>query len=50
LIADDDVNRVLGEIVEFLTGTAPIERHERVLATVLFTDVVASTETARARR
>jgi class 3 adenylate cyclase len=49
LIADDDVDRLLGEIVEFLTGTAPVEHRERVLATVLFTDLVASTEIAVAR-
>jgi class 3 adenylate cyclase len=34
------------EIASFLTGVSPPPAPERVLATVLFTDVVASTETA----
>lgn len=32
------------EIEEFLTGTRPIEPVDRILATVLFTDIVGSTE------
>ena len=34
------------EIAEFLTGTRPIAESDRVLATVLFTDIVGSTEKA----
>lgn len=36
------------EIIEFITGSRPIERIDRVLATVLFTDIVGSTERAAA--
>jgi class 3 adenylate cyclase len=36
----------LGEIQEFLTGVRPPATSERVLATVLFTDIVGSTERA----
>ena len=41
-----DSDAVLAEIEEFLTGVRPAPDPDRVLATVLFTDVVASTETA----
>jgi pimeloyl-ACP methyl ester carboxylesterase len=41
-----DVDRALGEIEEFLTGVRHRADHDRVLATVLFTDVVGSTERA----
>jgi class 3 adenylate cyclase len=41
-----DQRAVLEAIQEFLTGTPTIEEADRVLATVLFTDVVASTEQA----
>jgi pimeloyl-ACP methyl ester carboxylesterase len=41
-----DVERVLGEIREFLTGTREAAEPERVLATVLFTDLVGSTARA----
>jgi class 3 adenylate cyclase len=37
---------VLGEIEEFLTGARHHREPERVLATVMFTDIVASTERA----
>lgn len=37
---------VLVEIEEFVTGTRPVHERDRVLATVLFTDIVASTEHA----
>ena len=37
---------ILAEIAEFLTGTREPGRPERVLATVLFTDIVGSTERA----
>jgi class 3 adenylate cyclase len=35
-------------IEEFLTGVRPAERTDRILATVLFTDIVASTESVAA--
>jgi pimeloyl-ACP methyl ester carboxylesterase len=41
-----DTDAVLAEIEAFLTGVRPQREPERVLATVLFTDIVASTETA----
>jgi class 3 adenylate cyclase len=42
----DDVEDIADEIEGFLTGTRPPPRHDRVLATVLFTDIVGSTEHA----
>ncbi|MEZ0235699.1 MAG: adenylate/guanylate cyclase domain-containing protein [Actinomycetota bacterium] len=42
----DDVEDVADEIEAFLTGTRPPPRRDRVLATVLFTDVVGSTQRA----
>lgn len=45
-IFSDDVDEVADEIEGFLTGTRPPPRHDRVLATVLFTDVVGSTQRA----
>jgi class 3 adenylate cyclase len=43
-----DVDALVGEIQEFLTGARPAPVRDRVLATVLFTDMVSSTErTAR---
>jgi class 3 adenylate cyclase len=41
-----DVDGILGEIEEFVTGTRDVHDSERVLATVLFTDIVSSTEHA----
>jgi pimeloyl-ACP methyl ester carboxylesterase len=41
-----DSDAVLGEIEEFLTGTRSVPEPDRVLATVMFTDIVASTERA----
>jgi pimeloyl-ACP methyl ester carboxylesterase len=41
-----DQDPVLDEVEEFLTGVRPIPEEDRVLATVLFTDIVASTESA----
>ena len=41
-----DQDAVLSEIEEFVTGVRPVPVHDRVLATVLFTDIVGSTETA----
>src|SRR5437867_10138041 len=41
-----DQDAILDEVQEFLTGVRPAVDIDRVLATVLFTDIVASTETA----
>ena len=41
-----DSDAVLDAIEEFTTGTAPHREPDRVLATVLFTDIVGSTERA----
>lgn len=41
-----DTDAVLSEIQSFLTGVRPPPEPDRVLATVLFTDMVASTEMA----
>ena len=41
-----DVDRILDEVEEFLTGTRGTRRLDRILATVLFTDIVRSTEHA----
>ena len=41
-----DVDAILGELEEFVTGTRETHDAERVLATVLFTDIVKSTERA----
>jgi len=40
-----DVEAMLAPIEEFLTGARPVVDDERVLATVLFTDIVGSTST-----
>jgi class 3 adenylate cyclase len=45
-IVSIDPDEILDEVQEFLTGARPIPETERVLATVLFTDIVASTERA----
>jgi class 3 adenylate cyclase len=42
----DDVDPIVDEIEAFLTGTRPPSRRDRVLATVLFTDIVGSTRRA----
>jgi class 3 adenylate cyclase len=39
-----ETETMLGEIEEFLTGVRPLPESDRVLATVLFTDIVTSTE------
>jgi class 3 adenylate cyclase len=43
-----ETDELLCEIEEFLTGRRPAPESNRVLATVLFTDIVASTERAAA--
>ncbi len=45
-IVSIDPDEILDEVQEFLTGVRPVPETERVLATVLFTDIVASTERA----
>ena len=39
-------DEIIDEVEEFLTGVRPVPIHERVLATVLFTDIAGSTERA----
>jgi class 3 adenylate cyclase len=41
-----DADAVIGEVEQFLTGSRTAPDRDRVLATVLFTDLVASTERA----
>jgi class 3 adenylate cyclase len=41
-----DIDLVVDEIEEFLTGTRPFPEPDRVLATLLFTDIVDSTKRA----
>ena len=41
-----DTDEFLGEVEEFLTGRRSVHERDRVLATVLFTDIVGSTERA----
>jgi pimeloyl-ACP methyl ester carboxylesterase len=43
-----DTERLLDEVEVFLTGERPVHEADRVLATVLFTDIVGSTEKAAA--
>ncbi len=43
-----ETEAMLGEIEEFLTGVRSVPESDRVLATVLFTDIVGSTERAAA--
>jgi class 3 adenylate cyclase len=43
-----DTERLIDEVERFLTGSRHTHKGERVLATVLFTDIVASTERAAA--
>ncbi|MBX3427966.1 MAG: adenylate/guanylate cyclase domain-containing protein [Hyphomonadaceae bacterium] len=40
----DDMDVVLSDIQEFVTGERPVDSNDRVLATVMFVDVVGSTE------
>jgi class 3 adenylate cyclase len=44
----DDMETVLSDIYEFITGERPIDSSDRVLATVVFFDIAASTERAAA--
>jgi class 3 adenylate cyclase len=46
LIWAGDQDAVLTEIQEFVTGIRPVPKPDRVLATVLFTDIVGSTQEA----
>jgi class 3 adenylate cyclase len=46
LVMVGDTETVLGEIEQFLTGVRPLPEVDRVLATVLFTDIVGSTQRA----
>jgi class 3 adenylate cyclase len=48
LIWSGDVDGIVDEVEDFLTGSRPAHVSDRVLATVLFTDIVASTERAAA--
>jgi class 3 adenylate cyclase len=41
-----DTDSLLGEVEEFLTGVRHAPEHDRVLATILFTDIVESTALA----
>jgi class 3 adenylate cyclase len=41
-----DADAVLDEIEEFVTGSAPTPRRDRVLATAMFVDIVGSTDRA----
>jgi pimeloyl-ACP methyl ester carboxylesterase len=41
-----DTDAIIDEVEEFITGVRPATRSERVLATVLFTDIAGSTERA----
>jgi len=42
----DDMETVLSDIQEFITGERPIDSSDRILATVLFLDIASSTERA----
>lgn len=42
--SERDCERLADEIIEFVTGERPAPEQDRVLATVLFTDLVGSTE------
>lgn len=49
VIWGDGQDRLADEIEEFVTGVRPVQSYERVLLTVLFTDIVGSTRMAAAR-
>ena len=42
----DDMETILSDIQEFITGERPIDSYNRILATVLFIDIASSTERA----
>jgi class 3 adenylate cyclase len=42
----EGAEKVLNEVAEFLTGVRPPAAPDRMLATVLFSDIVGSTEQA----
>jgi class 3 adenylate cyclase len=44
----DDMETILSDIQEFVTGERPIDSYDRILATVLFVDIASSTERAAA--
>jgi pimeloyl-ACP methyl ester carboxylesterase len=44
----DDTDRIADDIQEFVTGSRPVEGADRVLATVMFADIVDSTQRAAA--
>ena len=46
LLSSGDSESVIGEMEEFLTGTRHQREPDRVLATVMFTDIVGSTQRA----
>lgn len=46
MLAAGDVDQVLGEIEEFVTGARHEPEADRVLATLMFTDIVGSTDRA----
>ncbi len=46
LFASGDTDALIDQIEEFLTGRSPVPEATRILATVLFTDLVDSTATA----
>ncbi|MDQ4041064.1 MAG: adenylate/guanylate cyclase domain-containing protein [Actinomycetota bacterium] len=46
LIVAGDADAVLDEIAEFFTGRRPVREPDRILATVMFTDIVDSTRRA----
>lgn len=54
LLGDDHIpflgnaDMLVDEVEEFLTGVRPVHETDRILATVLFTDIVGSTERASA--
>jgi class 3 adenylate cyclase len=44
----DDMDTILADIQEFVTGERPVDASDRILATVLFLDIASSTERATA--
>jgi class 3 adenylate cyclase len=42
----DDMETILSDIQEFVTGERPVDTSDRILATVLFLDIASSTERA----